>query len=275
MADLPKGIEDLRSNKSWYAVQTPHYLIMFDEVARKLQDPVRFGNAAERRLQAVAGLLDLKRDRSTKRYRLHSMIPYFLHDPAKLNYGNVEFQGIDVNANATDSLFRHEEAHAILKEVAGGPPSLFNEGFAKFAEDPLSLIDERCSLTGIRNKVVPLLVHIASSEGFWEHWRTYKPFMYRISASFVRHLFSTHGPRPFLKFARCTPYAASAGVVLSSFRAAYGCSLRAAEDRWKAYLHNGGKRLTMSNKRRMGNITEREWADSRTQMVQNALATAR
>lgn len=272
---FPKGIKDIRSGKNWYAVQTPHYLIMFDEVARKLQSPERFGEAAERRLKVIAALLGLKRERSTRRYPIRSIIPYFMHDPARLGYGNVEFQGVDINAGESDRLFQHEEAHAILGQVAGCPPSLFYEGFATFAEDSLSVVNDRCSLTGIRNEVVPSLVQIACFEDFWRHWRTYKPFMYRISASFVRYLFSVHGPRPFLKFVRYTSQDATKEVVLRSFRAAYGHSLSFAERKWKALLHDNSKSLSMSGKRRMGNMTETEWANSRVQMVRDALAAAR
>jgi len=271
----PKGIKDIRSGKNWYVVQTPHYIILFDAVARKLQNPERFGAAAERRLKVIAALLGLKRERSTRRYPIRSVIPYFMHDPSKLSYGNVEFQGIDVNAGESDRLFQHEEAHAILGQVAGCPPSLFNEGFATFASDPSSVVNDRCSLTGIRNEVVPSLVQIASFEDFWRHWKTYKPFMYRISASFVSYLFSTRGPCPFLEFVRCTSQAAPKEVLLRSFRAAYGCSLHVAERRWKAYLNDKSRSLRMSRKRRIGDITEKEWADSRVQMVRDALDAGR
>ena len=175
---------DIRTGKEWYAVQTKHYLIMFDEISRNLVKPRRFAVQAEARLTRIASLLGLRK--SEGRYAIKGLIPYFVHDPKVLDYGNVEFSGIDVPASGkTDDFYRHEEAHAILTWAAGEPPAFFNEGFACFASAPNSDVYHRCSLVGFKHGFIPTLKDIASSDGFWKHYKTYKPFMYWAAGSFM------------------------------------------------------------------------------------------
>jgi hypothetical protein len=245
---------------------------MFDVVAMQLTDPKRFASGAERRLKAIAEVLGLRKDRLSRRYPLSCTIPYFVHDPKVLSYGNVEFGGIDVPAAGYDRAFyQHEEAHGVLIRSFGVPPAFFNEGFACFASNPNSNDDHRCSLVGLRNKCIPRLADIAGSSGFWKNYKAHKPFMYRAGGSFVAWTFGEFGAGRFASFvSRCT-YDASRTKVLAEFNRAYRVSLFAAERRWKAWLLSHVSELEMSARRRIGNITETEWERTRVQMVCDAL----
>lgn len=266
------GPGDIRTGNRWHAVETRHYVVMFDDVAKRLIDPKRFAAGTERRLKAIAKLLGLKKDGPDGRYAVRGAIPYFVHDPKVLSYGNVEFRGIDVPATGYDETFyQHEEAHAVLSWSVGVPPSFFNEGFASFASHPKCDTDHRCSLVGLRHKFIPPLREIAWSDGFWRHYKTYKPFMYRVASSFVAWTFAECGNDPFLRFAAHCGESATRREALTEFRKAYGLALGTAERAWKAWLLSRGEELTMSARRRMGSISEAEWERSRVQIVRDAL----
>ena len=249
------GPGDIRTGKRWHAIQTRHYVVMFDNSARKLTDPKRFAAGAERRLKAIAKVLGLRKDGPDGRYALRGAIPYFVHDPKVLRYGNVEFRGIDVPATGMHNTFyQHEEAHAVLTWSTGNPPSFFNEGFACFASQPQYDGSHRCSLVGIRHGLVPALREIAWSDGFWKHYKTYKPFMYRVAGSFFAWTFAEYGKEPFLRFAARCDFDATRPQILTEFRKAYGVALGTAEQGWKAWLLLRREDLAMSSRRRMGNI---------------------
>lgn len=263
---------DIRTGRRWHVVQTRHYVVMFDDVAKRLTDPMRFAAGAERRLKVIAKVLGLKKDGPDGRYALRGAIPYFVHDPKILSYGNVEFHGIDVPATGKDNgFYQHEEAHAVLMWSVGSPPALFNEGFACFASQPKSEDDHRCSLVGVRRGLVPPLVDIVGSAGFWKNYRTYKPFMYRIAGSFVAWTFAEFGQGPFVGFTSRCRYDAAGTTARAEFRKAYGISLRTAERQWKAWLLSRADELAMSARRRIGNISAMEWERTRVQMVRDAL----
>jgi hypothetical protein len=248
-------------------------VILFDDVARKLTDPQRFAASAERRLKAIAEILGLKKDGPDGRYALRGAIPYFVHDPKVLSYGNVEFSGIDVPAIGQGAgFYKHEEAHAVLMLSIGVPPALFNEGFACLASHPQSSDDHRCSLVGLRHGLIPPLAEIAWSAGFWKHYKAYRPFMYRWAGSFVAWAFDEYGREPFVAFTSRCGYDAAGKTVLAEFRRAYGISLSVAQRRWKAWLLSREGELAMNPRRRIGNISQAEWQRSRVQMVRAALA---
>jgi len=237
--------EGIREGKPWWVQETPHYVILFDNAARKLLDPEKFANQAETRLRQIARVLGVRKNKTTKRYPLGDKIIYFVHDGAVCTHGNVDIGGIDVPATGRACFYRHEESHVALSRVAGPLPPLFNEGFASFVQQPRSTRNHRIALAALKEDALPSLVHIADPEGFWKAWRTYSAFMYNQAGSFVEYLFQKFGRKAFVSLGREFSRDGRKGTVLQAFRKAYGTPLRDAELQWQKYLLRRQRQLPL------------------------------
>ena len=235
----PKFVQKgIRQGKAWWLVETPHYLLMFDKVSRKIVEPKKFARQAERRLIQVAALLRLKRNAKTNRYPLAHLIPYFVHDPAVSKWGSVGQGAIDVPAHKAQAFYKHEEAHAILHRAVGCPPPLFNEGFAMYAaQSPRSNRNHRLALAALEDKALPSISRITDFNSFFlREWKKYKATMYLQAGSFVQFLFDRFGYRRFLALCRRLSFTDRTARVQKIFREIYGKSLSDAEKMWKRYL---------------------------------------
>ena len=245
MAD-PKFVQEgIRQGKAWWVLETPHYLLMFDKVSRRIVEPAKFARQAERRLAQIARLLRLKRNRSTNRYPLETSIPYFLHDPAICKWGSVERGAIDVPAGKKQAFYRHEEAHAILHRAAGVPPPLFNEGFAMYAARSAgSNQNHKRAVTALEQNALPSLHQIADFESFFlKQWKIYKSTLYLQAGSFVQFVFESFGYHRFTTLCRSLACTASTATVQRIFRKIYGRTLSEAETMWKSYLLRNRKQF--------------------------------
>lgn len=242
---IQKGI---REDKPWWVVETPHYLLMFDEVSRKIMEPAKFARQAESRLREVARLLGLKKDEHTKRYFPGPSIPYFIHDPAVCKWGSGHHAGLDVPAGKNQAFFRHEEAHKILERAGAGPPPLFNEGFAMYAQSPKSNQNHRVALSALEQDALPSLPQIVDYKSFWKKWKSLgrnPSRMYEQAGSFVAFLFGRFGYRRFIAFSKKASYTDSKAKVGRVFREIYGMSLGEAEARWKSHLLKKRRQLRL------------------------------
>lgn len=249
----------IRRNKAWWVLETPHYLLMFDDVAREMVTPERFGAQAERRLATIASLLHLARDKKTRRYPLGRRVCYFVHDPAVCKYGNVDIGGIDVPAGKPWTFYQHEETHAVLAALVDSVPSLFNEGFATFAQSPTSRQNDRIALAGIDHGALANLISIIEFRSFWKTWNIRGGFMYQQAGSFIAYLIRRHGADKFLRLCRSCSQEDSQELILDAFRAVYGKDLPAVEKLWKAFLFRERGSLRLISSPKVGGSTERHW----------------
>lgn len=228
----------IRKDKPWWVVETAHYLLMFDDVARKMVSPPDFARRAERRLTTIASLLGLRKDKTTRRYPFLRRIPYFVHDPDTCKYGNVDVGGIDVPASSPHRSYQHEEAHAVLGEVAGSVPTLFNEGFASFAQSPRNERNHRAALAALDHNEVTDVTDILEFESFWNTYKLRGYSIYQQAGSFVAHLIGRFGSKKFIELCKSCSQEDRRSRVLRTFRLAYNLSLTDAEAEWKSFLEN-------------------------------------
>ena len=237
--------EGIREGRPWWAQETPHYVILFDNATRELLDPEKFANQAETRLGQIARILGVRKNTTTKRYPLGDKIVYFVHDRAVCTHGNVDIGGIDVPATGRAWFYRHEESHVVLSRVVGPLPPLFNEGYATFVEQLRSTRNHRIALAALKEDALPSLEQIADSEGFWKAWRTHSAFMYNQAGSFVEYLFQKFGRRAFVSLRGEFPRDGRKGTVLQAFRKVYATPLRDAELQWHRYLLRRQRQLPL------------------------------
>lgn len=254
--------EGIREDKPWRVRETPHYVILFDDVARERLDPEKFANQAETRLGQIARVLGVRKNRTTKRYPLGDKIIYFVHDRAVCTHGNVDIGGIDVPATGRAWFYRHEESHIVLRRVVGPLPPLFNEGFATFVEQPRSTRNHRIALAALKEEALPSLVDIADFKGFFaEAWPTYSTLMYHQAGSFVEYLFHGFGRNAFLSFGRELPGDGRKRSLLHVFRKVYGTSLADAETQWRRYLFRRQKDLPLLRRVVRGKLPDARWVN--------------
>ena len=235
----PKFVQKgIRQGKAWWVIETPHYLIMFDKISKRIVTPAKFGRQAEWRLDQVARLLRLKKNSKTHRYPLGTLIPYFVHDPAVCKWGSVNQGAIDVPGGKEPAFYRHEETHVILHRAVGCPPPLFNEGFAMYAAlSRRSTQNHKLALAALERNALAPLSQIADFESFFlRKWQTYKGIMYLQAGSFVQFLFDRFGYRRFLALCRGLSFTDRTPKVQKMFCEIYGKSLSEAEKMWKRYL---------------------------------------
>jgi hypothetical protein len=249
----------IRRGVSWQTFETAHYLFLFDDVARGLCPPAAFGERAERRLGVIAGLIGLARDGRTGRFAFRGRIPYFVHDPRRCRYGNVDFGGVDVPAGRADTFYQHEEAHAVLGQAVGSVPSLFNEGFASYAQSPRSGQNHRIALAGLRHGELAALAGILEFRAFWDNWRLRGGFVYPQAGSFVAHLMESFGHGPFLDFCARVSQHDGRRRILRAFSGVFGLPLAAAEKQWTRFLLDGSARFALRARPRIGGSTEPQW----------------
>ncbi len=241
--------EGIREKKPWWVVETRHYILMFDEVSKNVVKPSRFAMQVETRLVAIARLLGMKRDKTTKRCPLGPLIPYFIHDPAACKIGSVDERGIDVPAGRAAVFLRHEESHAILSRAFGGPPPLFFEGFAMYAQAPRSNDNHRAVLSAWNGDGLPLPHEIADWKSFWKRYKVYRQLMYQEAGSFVAFLLKRFGHRKFEAFCRSSSYGDTKAKVTESFRNVYRVSMREAERSWRSCLLKTWNHLRLTRSR--------------------------
>ena len=259
MADQRFTQEGIREGKSWWVRETPHYVILFDEVARELLAPERFAVQAETRLRQIAAVLGLRKHRTTKRYPTGDRIAYFVHDRSVCTHGNVSTGGIDVPATGRAWFYRHEEAHAVLNRVIPGFPPLFNEGFATFVEQPGSTRNHRIALAASKADALPALTSLASPKEFWTQYNTFGYLLYGQAGSFVEYLFRRHGKRMFFRLGNKLAPGTSGKTVLRAFGEAYGHGLDCAEEQWRAYLYRRQQHLPLLTRVVRGSISDARW----------------
>ncbi len=142
-------------------------------------------------------------------------------------------------------LDNHEYVHALFTTLVGEPPALFNEGVAvahhgasvegEFDGEPLwngeSVHDlaRRFRAQG----TLPGLSDLVSSRRFRE---LDDRITYPVAGSFVRFLIDEGGIDAFKHFAAGTDADGDAATVEADFRKAYGESLPAWWERWRAFL---------------------------------------
>ncbi|KPJ59950.1 MAG: hypothetical protein AMS15_06610 [Planctomycetes bacterium DG_23] len=253
LKDLKFVQEGIREGRPWWVVETPHYLLMFDEASRKIMAPRKFARQAERRIREIARLLGLKKDKQTKRYFDGPSIPYFIHDPAVCKWGSGHPGGLDVPASMGQAGLRHEEAHKTLERAGGAPPPLFNEGFASYAASPKSNQNHRVVLSALESATLPSLPQIADYKSFWKKWKALgrnRSRMYEQAGSFVAFLFGRFGRRRFIAFSKNVSYTDSNAKVVRVFREVYGMSLGEAEAQWKSYLLRKRSQLRPRSRRK-------------------------
>jgi len=251
----------IRRDKAWWCLETPHYLLMFDQVARTTISPERFGIAAEKRVTVIASLLHLPRNKKTKRFPLGRRIPYFVHDPTVCRYGNVDVGGIDVPAGRPWAFYQHEEAHAVLGSLVESVPSVFNEGFATFAQSPKSRQNDRITLAGLDHRALADLSSILEFWPFWKTWKVRGGFMYQQAGSFVGFIVQRFGAERFLRFCRSCAEDDSRAAILRAFQDAYDEELRTVEERWKEFLIRNRRKLNLRALPKVGGSTERNWVE--------------
>lgn len=252
--------EGIREGRPWRVQETPHYVILLDDVARHLLDPGKFASQAEKRLGQIARVLGVRKNKTTKRYPLGDKVIYFVHDRAVCTHGNVDIGGIDVPATGRAWFYRHEESHVVLRRVVGPLPPLFNEGFATFVEQPRSTRNHRIALAALKADALPSLVHIADFEGFFgKAWQTYSSFMYNQAGSVIEYLFQKFGRTAFASFGRELSADRRKGTVLQAFRNAYGTPLRTAELEWHRYLLRRQRQLPLLKRVVRGRLPDCRW----------------
>lgn len=269
MCDLRFTQEGIREGKPWWVTETPHYVILFDQAARKHLNQSAFARQAEKRVQEIASLLHVRRERRTNRYPIGDKVPYFVHDRAVCTHGNVDVGGIDVPCSGRSWFYRHEESHAILNRLVGSVPSFFNEGFATYASSPRSSRSHRIALAALRAAVLPPLSAIAHSAGFWEHWRICKPFMYDQAGSFVKYLFDRFGARRFTALAGELSFDEKQKAVSEAFEHSYPVGLGEAERNWRSYLLGGRSRLRLSSHVVRGRAPDTRWVKESIEKIRS------
>jgi hypothetical protein len=263
----------IREGRPWWVQETPHYVILFDKKARDLLSPEKFAHEAETRLGQIARVLGVRRDKTTKRYPLGDKIVYFVHGSAACTHGNVDIGGIDVPARQRAWFYRHEESHVVLSRVVGRLPSLFNEGFAMFVEQPRSTRNHRIALAALKADVLPPLVQIADSEGFWKAWPTYRTFMYNQAGSFVEYLFHRFGRKAFVSLGGEFSRDGTKGTVLEAFQKAYGTPLRDVELQWQRYLLRRQRQLPLLRRVVRGRLPDSRWVREAIAEIRDKIKT--
>lgn len=247
----------MREDRPWWVHESPHYLFMFDEVACKMCSMPRFAGQAERRLNVISSIVGLKKH--VRRYPLGRRIPYFVHDPQRCRYGNVDVGGIDVPAGGDTTFYQHEEAHAVLGVLVDSVPSLFNEGFAKFAESPSSEQNHRIALAGLKHGELASLASIVEFRPFWDNWKVRGGFVYPQAGSFVGYLLGCFGSKRFLEFCISCSQDDPRRRILRSFRRAFGVTLPDVERRWKSFLITNDGRFWLRSGPKISGSTEPHW----------------
>jgi hypothetical protein len=137
----------------------------------------------------------------------------------------------------------HEGVHTLVIQYIGHPTALFNEGVAVAHHmDPLrGDLTPRWSGTPIHMIArqaeeahrIPALSSLLTSQGFFEFD---SQVMYPVAGSFVRYLIDTYGLQRFKALLTGAMFTDAPSTTQSRFLAAYGKSLQATWDEWRAWL---------------------------------------
>ena len=137
----------------------------------------------------------------------------------------------------------HEGVHAAVILTLGQPPALFNEGVAvahqtnprtgdlvaRWNGEPVHTIAARFLVTG----QLPALGTLLESPSFFSHPAA---VAYPLAGSWVRYLIDARGLAPFKTFLASTHFNATAAQTRAAFLAAYGVTVDAEWERWRAFL---------------------------------------
>lgn len=258
----------IRDGRPWWVAETRHYIVLFDEEAKRVASPAAFGAQAERRLERITALLGIKRDPVTKRCPLGEKLPYFVHGSGACTHGNVDRGGIDVPLGMPAAFYRHEESHFVHFRTTGhGLPPLLGEGFAKYAEAPRSRRNHRLALAGLRSEILPSIVSIAADSGWWREWRICGSILYEQAASLTAYLFARFGRGRFLALCGACRESDALVRIRGAFRSAYGVKLSTAEEQWKAYLYLRRGKLQLWRRASGGQPSELELMEARVQRI--------
>lgn len=231
--------EEMRLGRPWYAYETVHYVLMFDDTARRMMNPLRFSRDAEFRLRRIAKLIGLKRPKRGHVRRIRALgppIPYFVHDPARCRWGGFDERGIDLGAGLRKSIYRCEEAKAIAARAFGPMTPFFLQGFGMFARNPDSRGNDLKTAEAIAMGAVPPLFYLVAKLSLWAKWEDGHWYLLELAGSFVKHLYFKHGQEKLVRFFSTFKPNIRKIELRAAFEEVYGCNLFEMEHEWRARL---------------------------------------